>query len=129
MKRKDTDSGLQRGNVIGFTCQVIFLESKGNNSCKRFLAVVNYLKYCITKASEKLCLKRCFAQLGGKQMARKCFITGKKTKAGNNRSHAMNASKRTWGANLQKVRILVDGKPKKVYVSARALKSGKVERV
>ncbi len=46
-------------------------------------------------------------------MARKCFITGKKTKAGNNRSHAMNASKRTWGANLQKVRILVDGKPKK----------------
>ncbi len=80
MKRKDTDSGLQRGNVIGFTCQVIFLESKGNNSCKRFLAVVNYLKYCITKASETLCLKRCFAQLGGKQMARKCFITGKKQK-------------------------------------------------
>ncbi len=36
-------------------------------------------------------------------MARKCFITGKKTKAGNNRSHAMNASKRTWGANLQKL--------------------------
>ncbi|PWI61149.1 50S ribosomal protein L28 [Bacillus subtilis] len=53
----------------------------------------------------------------------------KKTTAGNNRSHAMNASKRTWGANLQKVRILVNGKPKKVYVSARALKSGKVERV
>ena len=62
-------------------------------------------------------------------MARKCVITGKKTTAGNNRSHAMNASKRTWGANLQKVRILVNGKPKKVYVSARALKSGKVESV
>ncbi|MGL5383861.1 MAG: large ribosomal subunit protein bL28, partial [Culicoidibacterales bacterium] len=31
--------------------------------------------------------------------------------------------------NLQKVRILVDGKPKTVYVSARALKSGKIERV
>jgi large subunit ribosomal protein L28 len=41
----------------------------------------------------------------------------------------MNANKRTWGANLQKVRILVDGKPKRVWVSARALKSGKVERV
>ncbi|ALC81020.1 MULTISPECIES: 50S ribosomal protein L28 [Bacillus] len=62
-------------------------------------------------------------------MARKCVITGKKTHAGNSRSHAMNASKRTWGANLQKVRILVNGKPKKVYVSARALKSGKIERV
>jgi large subunit ribosomal protein L28 len=34
-----------------------------------------------------------------------------------------------FNANLQKVRILVDGKPKKVWVSARALKSGKVTRV
>ncbi|MDQ7861339.1 50S ribosomal protein L28 [Peribacillus frigoritolerans] len=59
-------------------------------------------------------------------MARKCVITGRRTRSGNSRSHAMNASKRTWGANLQKVRILVDGKPKRVYVSARALKSGKV---
>ncbi|MDN8760327.1 L28 family ribosomal protein, partial [Staphylococcus aureus] len=30
---------------------------------------------------------------------------------------------------LQKVRILVDVKPKKVWISARALKSGKVTRV
>ena len=62
-------------------------------------------------------------------MPRQCFITGKKTTTGNARSHAMNATKRTWGPNLQKVRILVDGKPKRVWVSARALKSGKVERV
>ncbi|EPR27338.1 50S ribosomal protein L28 [Geobacillus kaustophilus GBlys] len=64
----------------------------------------------------------------GKTMA-KCFITGKKKSFGNSRSHAMNASRRTWKANLQKVRILVDGKPKRVWVSARALKSGKVKRV
>ncbi|WP_114571120.1 50S ribosomal protein L28 [Exiguobacterium flavidum] len=62
-------------------------------------------------------------------MARKCYVTGKSPKSGNNRSHAMNKTKRTWGVNVQKVRILVDGKPKKVWVSARALKSGKVERV
>ncbi|MEL3972378.1 50S ribosomal protein L28 [Rossellomorea oryzaecorticis] len=62
-------------------------------------------------------------------MAKQCVVTGRKASAGNTRSHAMNANKRTWGANLQKVRILVDGKPKKVWVSARALKSGKVERV
>lgn len=62
-------------------------------------------------------------------MAKQCFVTGRKSSAGNTRSHAMNASRRTWKANLQKVRILVDGKPKKVWVSARALKSGKVERV
>lgn len=46
-------------------------------------------------------------------MARKCVITGRKSRSGNSRSHAMNASKRTWGANVQKVRILVNGKPKK----------------
>lgn len=66
---------------------------------------------------------------GGSNMAKQCYVTGRKTSTGNSRSHAMNASRRTWKANLQKVRILVDGKPKKVWVSARALKSGKVERV
>jgi len=62
-------------------------------------------------------------------MARKCYVTGRKTGSGNTRSHALNSNRRNWKANLQKVRILVDGKPKRVYVSARALKSGKVERV
>lgn len=66
---------------------------------------------------------------GGKKMAKECYITGRKSRSGNNRSHALNATKRTYKPNLQKVRILVDGKPKKVWVSARALKSGKVERV
>ena len=62
-------------------------------------------------------------------MAKVCYFTGRKTTSGNNRSHAMNASKRTVRPNLQKVRVLIDGKPKKVWVSTRALKSGKVERV
>ncbi|MFD1067182.1 MULTISPECIES: 50S ribosomal protein L28 [Oceanobacillus] len=62
-------------------------------------------------------------------MAKKCVVTGRKTRSGNHRSHAMNSNKRNFKANVQKVRIMVDGKPKKVYVSARALKSGKVERV
>lgn len=65
---------------------------------------------------------------GGVIMARKCYVTGKKPRTGNNVSHANNKSKRTWGVNVQKVRILVDGKPKRVYVSTRALKSGKVTR-
>ncbi|ASF39355.1 50S ribosomal protein L28 [Halobacillus halophilus] len=62
-------------------------------------------------------------------MARKSVISGKGTNTGNHRSHAMNANKRKFKANLQKVRILVDGKPKKVYVTARELKSGKLTRV
>lgn len=68
--------------------------------------------------------------LGGKnEMAKVCYFTGRKTVSGNNRSHAMNQTKRTVKPNLQKVTVLIDGKPKKVWASARALKSGKVERV
>ncbi|MCL1989786.1 MAG: 50S ribosomal protein L28 [Defluviitaleaceae bacterium] len=62
-------------------------------------------------------------------MARVCYVTGRRTTSGNNRSHAMNKTKRTYKPNLQKVKILVNGKPKRVYVSAKALKSGQVERV
>ena len=62
-------------------------------------------------------------------MAKVCYVTGRKARSGNTRSHAMNANKRKFKANLQKVTILVDGQPKKVWVSARALKAGKVERV
>ena len=61
-------------------------------------------------------------------MARVCYVTGRRTTSGNNRSHALNKTKRTYKPNLQKVKILVDGKPKRVYVSAKALKSGKVQR-
>lgn len=62
-------------------------------------------------------------------MSKECYFTGRKTRTGNNRSHAMNATKRTVKPNLQKVRILENGKPKNVWVSARALKSGKIERI
>lgn len=62
-------------------------------------------------------------------MARRCFVTGKQSRSGNTISHSHRKTKRKWGANLQKVRILVDGKPKRVYVSTKALKSGLVKRV
>ncbi|MBU7554522.1 50S ribosomal protein L28 [Pediococcus ethanolidurans] len=58
----------------------------------------------------------------------KDFVTGRHTHFGNTRSHALNHSRRSWKPNLHKVRILVDGKPKRVWVSARALKSGKIKR-
>ncbi len=62
-------------------------------------------------------------------MAKECYVTGKKTVSGNNKSHSLHRTKRTFKPNLQKVRIEEDGKIKTVYVSARALKSGKVNRV
>ncbi len=62
-------------------------------------------------------------------MAKVCYFTGRKAGSGNKRSFAMNKSRRTFGANLQRVRIMIDGKPQRVWASARALKSGKVQRV
>ncbi len=59
----------------------------------------------------------------------KDIITGRHTTFGHKRSPALNSSRRQWTANLHKVRILVDGKPKRVWVSARALKLGKLTRV
>lgn len=56
-------------------------------------------------------------------MSKKCQISGKGPMSGNTRSHALNSSRRKWNVNLQKATILVDGKPTKVKVSARMLKT------
>ena len=57
-------------------------------------------------------------------MARKCSITGLGTVAGNNRSHSLHATRRTWKANLQKVRLIDDkGRVVRAYVSTRALRT------
>ena len=60
-------------------------------------------------------------------MPRVCSVTGKKTMSGNNRSHSLRATKRKWAANLQKATIMVDGKPTRVRISARALKTLKAQ--
>jgi large subunit ribosomal protein L28 len=62
-------------------------------------------------------------------MARECYVTKKRGMSGNNRPFSLTATKRRWKANLQKVRIVdEDGTVKRVYVSARALRSGLVKR-
>ncbi len=62
-------------------------------------------------------------------MAKECYITGKKNLSGNNRSFSLNATRRKWKANLQKVRIIDEnGEKKTVWVSARALKKSNLTR-
>ncbi len=56
-------------------------------------------------------------------MSRVCAVSGKKAMSGNRRSHSRRATRRKWNVNLQKVHIMVDGKPQTVKVSARALKT------
>ncbi len=58
-------------------------------------------------------------------MSRRDQITGKGPQSGNNRSKALNATKRKWNVNLQSVTITVDGKPKKVKLSASTIRTMK----
>jgi large subunit ribosomal protein L28 len=61
-------------------------------------------------------------------MAKVCAICGKGPSFGNNRSHSMVATKRRFNPNLQRVRILMDGVPRRVSVCTRCLKAGKVQK-
>jgi len=54
-------------------------------------------------------------------MAKK--MTTRKPLSGNNRSHALNATRRKWNLNLQTATIMVDGKPTKVRLTARELRT------
>ena len=59
-------------------------------------------------------------------MSKVCEICGKKTMFGNNVSHAHNITKRRFVPNLQRVRALVDGSPKRILVCTSCIKAGKV---
>ena len=61
-------------------------------------------------------------------MAKVCHSCGKKPAFGQSRSHSMVATKRRFNPNLQKVRVLIAGAPRRVYVCTRCLKAGKVTK-
>lgn len=56
-------------------------------------------------------------------MSRKDNITGKAPQYGNNRSKALNATRRRWNVNLQPASIEIDEKVIKVMVSAKTLRT------
>jgi large subunit ribosomal protein L28 len=61
-------------------------------------------------------------------MARVCAVCAKGPVTGNNVSHANNRTKRRWYPNLQTVRVLVDGAPKRIRVCAQCLKSNRIKK-
>ncbi|WP_025755401.1 50S ribosomal protein L28 [Mycoplasmopsis cricetuli] len=60
-------------------------------------------------------------------MARRDALTGKGPQSGNKRSHAMNASKRKFNVNLQKIRVVIAGEKKTLRVSAKTIKTLKLK--
>jgi large subunit ribosomal protein L28 len=57
---------------------------------------------------------------------RVCYVCKKKPAVGNKVSHSNRKTKRLWLPNLQRVRIMVEGRARKVYVCAKCLKAGRV---
>ena len=55
-----------------------------------------------------------------------CDICSKRRQSGNNISHANNKTKRIFKPNLQPIRALINGQPKRIQVCTRCLRSGKV---
>ncbi len=58
----------------------------------------------------------------------KCDICGKGVTFGIKVSHSHRRSNRAWKPNVRKVRAVVNGSVKSVYVCTRCLRSGKVVR-
>lgn len=61
-------------------------------------------------------------------MGKYCEVCQKGMMSGNNISHALNKTRRSWAPNTQRVRVVVDGTPRRMYVCTRCLRSGKVVR-
>jgi large subunit ribosomal protein L28 len=59
-------------------------------------------------------------------MARVCDVCGKGPTAGHHVSHANNRRKRRFLPNLQSVRALVDGAPRRMRVCTRCLRNQRV---
>lgn len=61
-------------------------------------------------------------------MSRRCDICDKSKLFGNQISFSNRKSRRSWSPNIQRVKAIVDGTPKRINVCTKCLKSGKVER-
>lgn len=61
-------------------------------------------------------------------MAKFCEVCGKGKVSGNNITFSDRKIKRTWSPNVRRVRAIVNGTKKRIYVCTRCLRSGNVER-
>jgi len=61
-------------------------------------------------------------------MSRVCDICGKQPGFGFNVSHSHRKTKRRWNPNVQRIRAVVDGTPRRLHVCTKCMKAGKVER-
>ncbi len=61
-------------------------------------------------------------------MSSVCDICQKDPQFGNNISHSHRRTRRRWNANVHRMRVLVDGVPKRLNVCTKCLKANKVKK-
>ena len=58
-----------------------------------------------------------------------CEVCGKHPSFGMTISHSHRRTKRRWNPNIQRVRALVNGSPRRIRVCTSCIKAGKVQKV
>jgi large subunit ribosomal protein L28 len=61
-------------------------------------------------------------------VAANCDVCGKGPGFGNNISHSHRRTSRRWNPNIQRVRAVVSGTPKRVNACTSCIKAGKISR-
>jgi large subunit ribosomal protein L28 len=61
-------------------------------------------------------------------MAAVCEVCGKHPSFGNNVSHSQRKTRRRWNPNIQRIRALVNGSPRRLNVCTGCIKAGKVQK-
>ncbi|MCU1459887.1 MAG: ribosomal protein [Actinomycetia bacterium] len=61
-------------------------------------------------------------------MSSVCDVCGKKPIFGKSLSHSHRRTNRRWNPNVQKVRAVVNGAPKRIHVCTACLKAGKIQK-
>ncbi|MGH9057816.1 MAG: 50S ribosomal protein L28 [Acidimicrobiales bacterium] len=61
-------------------------------------------------------------------MAAVCEVCGKRPSFGMSISHSHRRTKRRWNPNIQRVRAIVGGSPRRVQVCTSCLRAGKVTK-
>lgn len=56
-------------------------------------------------------------------MARKCELSKKKMLFGNRRSHSLNATRHQFNVNLITLKLVINGKKRKVKIAARTFRT------
>ena len=61
-------------------------------------------------------------------MSAVCEVCGKRPRVGMRVSHSHRRTKRRWSPDIQRIRAVVGGAPKRVRIGTAGLKAGKVQK-